>query len=188
MQRELPVRLTLPAAVPVLAAPLAAAALVVFWPLLMAGLHPAQFADSIEEYNWAHSLEWGYWKHPPLATWTMRAAIALVGVSHWTAPLLAAACWVASVALVWQVARAILTPRAAQLAILLWPLHQALTFRAEVYNHNTIVVLCSAAIAWAALRASASGRTRDWLLAGGIAGLGLLAKYQAIVTITGVLV
>src|SRR5436305_3747071 len=134
MEPALEVRLGTAVPVPRNVAPLGAAALIVFWAALIAAVHPAQFSDSNEKYNWAHSLEWGYWKHPPLATWTMRAAIALIGVSHWTAPLLAAACWVASVALVWQVARAILTPRAAQLAILLWPLHQALTFRAEVYN------------------------------------------------------
>src|SRR5438552_15336956 len=130
MQRELRLRLTLPAAVPVLAAPLAAAALVVFWPLLMAGLHPAQFADSIEQYNWAHSLEWGYWKHPPLATWMMRGAIALLGVTHWTAPLLAAACLLASAMFVALLAREVLPRRAADVAIVLWPLHQALATRA----------------------------------------------------------
>src|SRR5213076_3372197 len=184
MKPALEVRLA--PAVPV--APLGAAALIVFWAALMAAVHPAQFSDSIEQYNWAHSLEWGYWKHPPLATWMMRGAIALLGVSHWTAPVLAALCLLGSVWFVWRLARMILPAQAAEVATLLWPLHQALSTRAEVYNHNTVVVLFSSAIAWAAVKAASTGRTRDWLVAGLLAGLGLLAKYQALVTIVGVLI
>jgi 4-amino-4-deoxy-L-arabinose transferase-like glycosyltransferase len=169
-------------------APWCAAALVALWALLMAATHPAQFSDSIEQYNWAHSLEWGYWKHPPLATWMMRGAITVLGVSHWTAPLLALACHLATVWLLWQLARALLSEEAASLAIILWPLNHALMWRAEVYNHNTVLILLSSAIAWAALRAWRSGALRDWLLLGLAAGLGMLAKYQAAVTVLGAVV
>lgn len=170
------------------AAPLFACAIVISWVLLLASTHPAQYADSIEQYNWAHALQWGYWKHPPLPTWIMHGAIAVIGASHWTAPVLAALCLCASAFFLWSLARTILPSRAADLAVVLWPLHTALSTRADVYNHNTVLVLFSTAMAWAAARASASGRTRDWLLAGVFAGCGLLSKYTALVTIVGVLV
>jgi hypothetical protein len=170
------------------AAPLFACTVVIAWVVMLASTHPAQYSDSIEQYNWAHSLQWGYWKHPPLPTWIMRGAIALMGASHWTAPLLAALCLCASAFFVWLLARTLLSERAANLAVVIWPLHTALSTRADVYNHNTVLVLFSTAMAWAAARASASGRTRDWLLAGALAGCGLLSKYTALVTIVGVLV
>lgn len=169
-------------------APLFACALIVSWVVLLTWIHPAQYADSIEQYNWAHSLQWGYWKHPPLPTWIMRGAIAVVGATGWTAPLLAALSLCISAWFFWLLARRILPARAADLAVVIWPLHTALSTRADVYNHNTVLVLFSTAMAWAAARASQSGRTRDWLLAGVFAGLGLLSKYTALVTIAGVLV
>jgi hypothetical protein len=187
MEHALPQRPGLAWQVPRYAAPLAGSLIVLTWVVVTTAIHPAQFSDSIEQYNWAHSLEWGYWKHPPLSTWIMRGAIALLGVSHWTAPVLAAACLVASIWFVWALARRILPARAADLAVVLWPLHEALSARADVYNHNTALVLLCAATAWASARAARHGRTRDWVLAGGLAGLALLAKYQALVTIAGVL-
>jgi len=156
--------------------------------MLMAAIHPAQFADSIEQYNWAHSLEWGYWKHPPLPTWMMRGAIAVMGASHWTAPALAAACLAASAWLMWDLGCMLLGERAARLAIVLWPLHGALMWRADVFNHNTVLVLLATAMAWSAVRAWRSGALRDWLLFGVASGLALLTKYQALVTLLGVIV
>jgi len=37
--------------------------------------------DNIEQLVWVRSLEWGYYKHPPLTTWLLGAAAAVFGPS-----------------------------------------------------------------------------------------------------------
>ena len=41
------------------------------WVSLSAFINTSQFGDNFEQFNWAHSWEWGYWKHPPLTTWLL---------------------------------------------------------------------------------------------------------------------
>jgi hypothetical protein len=157
--------------------------LVVCWVALMASINRGQFSDSIEQLNWAHSLELGYWKHPPLSTWLMWAAERVFGPHPWDTYVLAAICYAATGWFTWSAARHVLSERAATLAILLWPLHHGLSWRAQVYNHNTVLLLTAAAMTWATLRAVRSGRRLHWALAGVLAGLALLTKYQAVVPI-----
>lgn len=164
-----------------LALPWVAVSLVIAWVLLMGASSPAQYADSIEQYNWAHSLEPGYWKHPPLPTWLMRGAIEAMGATHWTSHALAALCLGATVLFTWRLAALLLPPGAAALAPLLLAMHHAFSLRAQVYNHNTVLVLGASAMAWAAVRAGQSQRTVHWLLFGAFTGATLLAKYQAAV-------
>jgi len=154
---------------------------------LTASVNPAQFADSVEEYNWAHGLEWGYWKHPPLTTWLMRVIISVVGVSHWTSYFAAAVCNVATLWFMWQLSLLLLPRRAAAFAILLLPLHHSMSWRAQVFNHNTVLVLMSSALVWAVVRATQRGRSSDWALVGLIGGAAMLTKYQAVVPIMAAL-
>ena len=37
--------------------------------------------DNIEQLIWVHSLEWGYYKHPPLPTWVIWLPASLFGAS-----------------------------------------------------------------------------------------------------------
>ena len=51
-------------------------AVVVVWSALPALLQTVPHADNVEQLNWAHRLQWGYLKHPPLPTallWTASA-------------------------------------------------------------------------------------------------------------------
>jgi 4-amino-4-deoxy-L-arabinose transferase-like glycosyltransferase len=168
------------------AGPLFAAVVVCSWVALTGLTSPAQYADSIEQYNWAHSLELGYWKHPPFSTWLMGGAISIFGASGTTSLLLAALCYAGAGFFTWKLGELLLGPRAATLAMLLWPLHHAYSWRAQVYNHNTVLVLIVSAFAWASVRAARSGLRSHWLLVGGLAGLAALTKYQAIIPIIAV--
>jgi len=161
--------------------------MVVCWVVLTVWVNPAQFADSVEEYNWAHSLEWGYWKHPPLTTWLMRGAIAMVGASHWTSYAAAALCNVGTLWFTWRLSLLLLPRAAASVVVLLLPLHHSFSWRAQVFNHNTVLLLFSSALVWSAVRASQSRRAKDWILVGLFCGMGMLTKYQAVVPILAVL-
>jgi hypothetical protein len=164
----------------------AALVIVALWSGLAAIVNPAQFADSIEQFNWAHSLEWGYWKHPPFPTWLMAGWGALLDHSAYSSYSLAALCFALAGFFTWRIANRMFGPRTAAIAIVLWGLHLGFSWRAQIYNHNTVLVMLVAACAWAAMHAADRGRLADWLLAGLFAGGALLTKYQAVVPLAGI--
>jgi hypothetical protein len=161
-------------------------AIVALWSAFAAIVNPAQFADSIEQFNWAHSVEWGYWKHPPLPTWLMAGWGTLLDHSAYSSYSLAALCFALAGFFTWRIAHRMFGPQTAAIAIVLWGLHQGFSWRAQVYNHNTVLVMMVAACAWAAMRAADRGRLAGWLLAGLFAGGALLTKYQAVVPLAGI--
>ena len=58
---------------------------VVLWILLAASTNSGQFADNVEQFVWAQSVETSYWKHPPLPTWLLSGLIHLFGIwPGWT--------------------------------------------------------------------------------------------------------
>lgn len=166
---------------------LVSVAVVVWWTLWAVALNVGQFGDNIEQFNWAQSLQWGYHKHPPLPTWILGAAIALFGPSPYWAYALSALCLVGTAVFTWLIARRLLGARLAGAALVLWSLHLSFSQRAQLYNHNTVLVLCIAATVWAALRARDSGALRWWVAVGLGGGAAMLSKYQAAVPLAGLL-
>ena len=164
---------------------LLALALVVMWVLVPAAVNPGQWGDNFEQYVWAHSLEWGYHKHPPLPTWLLGGLIALFGPSPYWAYLLAALCTAGTACFTYRLAGRLLPGSLAGLAMLLWGLQQAFSMRAQVFNHNTVMMLAVSAAAWCVLQAVGSRQRRWWAGAGLAAAAAMLSKYQAIVPLAG---
>lgn len=170
------------------AAPAFTTAGVALWVLLAGATSLGQFADNVEQFVWASSLETSYWKHPPLPSWLLWAVIRLFGFwTGWTY-VLSAACFCGAAFFMWRIAHRIAGARVAAVAVLLQGLHLGFSQRAELYNHNTVLLLFSAATVWAVLRALEQHRLTAWLLAGAAAGLALLAKYQAVVILSGIFI
>jgi 4-amino-4-deoxy-L-arabinose transferase-like glycosyltransferase len=169
------------------ATPAFTASAIALWVLLAGLTSSGQFADNIEQFVWAQSLEPGYWKHPPLPSWLLWGAVKLFGFwSGWTY-LLSAACFGGTSFFLWRIAQRIAGDRVAAIAVLLQGLHLGFSQRAELYNHNTVLILFSSMTVWATLRALERPRLRDWALAGLCAALALLSKYQAVVLFGGIL-
>ena len=166
-----------------------AAGVVVLWVLWAIVFNTAQFGDNIEQFNWAQSLELGYHKHPPLPSWLLGVTIKLFGPSVYWAYALATLCLLGTAAFTWLIGRELLGERVAAAAVLLWGLNLTFSQRAQLYNHNTVLVLCVAATVWFAMRATAPGRAPFawWAAAGLAAGAALLSKYQAAVPLAGLL-
>ncbi len=158
------------------------------WSLAAAYINPAQFADNMEQFNWAHSLELGYWKHPPLPTWLIALPIRLIGFSVYWTYALAAACFIGTAFFTWRITLRLFGPQAAMFAVLLIGLHIGFSWRAQLYNHNTVLILMCAATVWATLRALDSGKKAAWVLSGALAGLAMLSKYQALVPLLGIVI
>lgn len=156
-----------------------AAAAIVAWLCLSLLTHDALMGDNIEQSIWAHSFEWGYYKHPPLPTWFLIAATRLLGPLWWLTDALAALFLLGTALATYALARRLTSARVAQLAIVLWGLHLTLTWRVILYNHNTVLLFLCALLAWAVVAATQDRSLRHWLAAGVFAGLAMLAKYQA---------
>ena len=167
--------------------PLALAlALVAVWVFVPAGLNPGQWGDHFEQFVWAHSLEWGYHKHPPLPTWLLAGLIALFGPSPGWTYLLAALCTGGTAYFTYCIAGRLLPPGLVGLSMLLWGLQQAFSMRAQVFNHNTVMMVAVSAAAWCVLQAVATRSPRWWCAAGLAAGAAMLSKYQSIVPLAGI--
>lgn len=162
--------------------------LIFAWAIAIIWAHPALFIDSLEQYVWSHSIELGYWKHPPLPTWLLAALIRGVGFSAYWTYALAAACFAGTAFFTWRIACKIYNNYVGMLAVLFVSLHMGFSLRAELYNHNTVLLLFTSATVWAVLLALETNRKIAWLLSGALAGLALLSKYQALVSLTGILV
>ncbi len=160
---------------------------VLAWTLFAALINTGQFGDNIEQFNWAHSFEWGYYKHPPLPTWLLRFFTLALGQSPYETYLLGFICLAATGVLTHDIARRLLGLPVANFAIVLWSLQIPFNWRAQVYNHNTLLVLTVALTVWCLLNALSREQRRWWLATGFAAGLSLLSKYQALVPLAGMM-
>ena len=165
---------------------LVSAAIVVLWALWAAYFNTAQFGDNIEQFNWAQSLELGYHKHPPLPSLVLGLVIKLFGPSVYWAYALATLCLLGTLGFTWLIGRELVGERLAAVACLLWGLNLSFSQRVQLYNHNTVLVLCIAAAVWFAIRAT-RGYWLWWFAAGAAAGAAMLSKYQALVPLAGLL-
>jgi 4-amino-4-deoxy-L-arabinose transferase-like glycosyltransferase len=173
---------------PLTLALLATTGTVFLWVAAAAFLNESQLNDSLEQFVWGQGLEWGYWKHPPLTSWIMWAALQVLGPVPQVTYLLAGILTAATVWCTARVAQRLYGDDVAIATALLLALHYGFTRRAQLYNHNTVLVACVALVALLVVLAVQRNRPRDWAMAGAAAGLALLGKYQAALPLVGLLV
>lgn len=160
------------------------AAVVLAWSALPALLQSVPHADNVEQLDWAHALQWGYVKHPPLPTWILYAALQALPPSAFLTYALAMLCVGATLMILWTSARALLGHEAALLVLLLTSADYYLMGRGSFLNHNTVMLPFVAASAWAVLRiAHGSGGAAAWAVLGLAQALGMLTKYQMAIVI-----
>lgn len=154
---------------------------IVAWVGLAALLNTSQFADNIEQFVWSHGIEWGYWKHPPLTTFLFVLMSRIIGPSVYTAYIMAALCLSGTAFFTWKIAERLLGKRWGTVSVLLFGLQLGFSWRAQIYNHNTVLIMMVAITVWTSMVAAEQRRILLWTCAGSLAGLAMLAKYQALV-------
>ncbi|PIF73694.1 dolichyl-phosphate-mannose-protein mannosyltransferase [Variovorax sp. 54] len=162
---------------------LALGLLVVLWTVPMATFYETPPWDNVEELFWGGSLEWGYYKHPPLPSWLMGLLVSLAGRQAWLTYAAGVGCGVGALYILWRWSQEVMSLERAALAVLLGSLVTYHVQRATIFNHNTVQLLPMAGywwMLWRVLRAPAPER-RDWLWLGVFAALSLLTKYSAVV-------
>lgn len=159
---------------------------IVVWIIATTAASTAQWGDHFEQFAWAHSLQWGYHKHPPLPTWILAGAVYLFGASPQWPTWLAAACLLGTVFFTYRTASELFGREVAVLSLLLLSLAHACSARASLYNHNSVMLLSVSSSVWCLLLALRPGRRSIfWCLAGVAAALAMLSKYQALVPLVG---
>lgn len=144
--------------------------------------------DNIEQLTWVGSLEWGYYKHPPLPTWLFWLPVHWWGATAFTSYLAGALCTLGAMVLLWVLVRQLRSARYATVATLSALCITYYNDRLYYFNHNVVLMLVSAAAAAIYWQAHRSERTAWWFALGVTLGLGALAKYQIAVTAICILV
>lgn len=149
-------------------------------PVLCGAVPPS---DNVEELQWSSHLAWGYEKHPPMPSWIIHAfkqvlpptitlTFALGGLQVGTLFVFA-----------WLLGRQLLGARRAAVGLLLIACITFYTLRLSFFNHNTALLVATAAAAWCTWNAHRTRELRWWIALGVCWGLGMLSKYQMVVTI-----
>ena len=152
----------------------------VLWTLQPILTAPNIRLDTAEIAVMGREWAWSYHNHPPIPAILGNLIHRAAGPTY-AAAAFALACQVLVVSafyLVWRVAREILSPTGALLAVL--PLGAAgyYTWITREWNHALVLLPLVALAVFACHRALRTGRTRYWLLLGASLGLGLLCKYS----------
>lgn len=151
------------------------------WLLLLGNAAVTPPQDNIEQTVWLRSLQWGYYKHPPLPTWLAAGAAALGGLGPWPIYVLGAVCTLASMLVAWQLLRESCGGAFARVALLAMLCITFYNGRLYYFNHNVAMMPCIAGMAWASWRLTQRPRLVTWAVLGLCAGLGMLSKYQTAV-------
>lgn len=148
------------------------------WTALLTSVALSLPMDNIEQWVWSHSLEWGYYKHPPLPTWLLSLVLQMTGPSGFTSVMLGAICTLGAVLIFTNLIRQIQGPQNAFIALLAGLCITFYNGRLYYYNHNVLLMLwvaLSAQCLWSIVK---TGQLRWWIGLGITAGLGMLSKYQ----------
>lgn len=143
--------------------------------------------DDLEQLTWVRSLEWGYYKHPPLPTWLLWLPVRIFGWSAGTVYAMGAATTLAALGIYWRLLARLRGEGHAFVALLATACITYYNGRLNYYNHNVVLLLASTACAALAWQAFATRRLRWWAALGLALGLGALAKYEVAVTLCSVL-
>lgn len=132
--------------------------------------------DVAEALAWGREWQAGYHKHPPLSAWL--AEIARVGDSHWPLFLLSQIMVAGAMACGWLIARDLLTPERALVAMGALAVVHYHTFSSVEFNANVVQYPFWGLAALAAWRAARGGGIGWWVALGLASGLGTLGKYS----------
>jgi 4-amino-4-deoxy-L-arabinose transferase-like glycosyltransferase len=147
------------------------------WPLAATLTRPNPSLDMGETLFWGHEWRMGYTKHPPLPSWIAETVAVATGRALWAQYLLAHAAVVLAFWAVWRLAREMVSPRLALLAVALLECCPFYSVRCHELNNNVGLYPCWALAVLFLYWALRTGRTRCWLAAGICLGLGMLTKY-----------
>ncbi|HTW35216.1 MAG TPA: glycosyltransferase family 39 protein [Rhizomicrobium sp.] len=153
--------------------------------LLIWTLVPWFFAVSLpldvvsDGLGWGHEWQWGYFKHPPLPSWTVEAFFDVLGD---IGPFLLSQIAIAiTYAFVFLIGREMMPSRQALIATLLLVGVYYFSIPTPEWNHNVAQMPVWAWATYSYLRAIRTGGLRWWAMLGLACGMAVLTKYASAV-------
>lgn len=141
--------------------------------------------DSAELVAWSRELALGYPKHPPLATWLVRAWFTLFPIADWAFYLLAMVSAALGLWIAWLLMARFLDAEKRVVGLALLTLIPFYNFHALKFDHNMILIPLWATTTLCFLR-SVETRSSGWAaLAGACAAAAMLGKYWSIFLLAG---
>lgn len=140
-------------------------------------------SDNEEELRWASHLAWGYEKHPPMPSWIIHAFTRVFPPTLTLTFALGALQVGTMFVFAWLLGRQLLGERRATVSLLFTACITFYTLRLSYFNHNTALMVATAAAALCTWNAHRTRELRWWVALGVCWGLGMLSKYQMVVTI-----
>jgi len=150
------------------------------WTALPAALYLNLPLDLIEALTYGREWQLGYDKLPPLPWWLVEIAHRLIGydIAYYALAQLAV---VVAFFFVWAMARPLVDPLRALLAIVIIDGQHYLNFTAAKFNHDVIQLPLWALAGYAYWRALRGRRLIHWIALGAAIGLAVWAKYFVVV-------
>jgi len=147
---------------------------------VMAALLPLS-ADEAYYWLWSKHLAAGYFDHPPMIAWLIRAGTMLAGDTPLGVRLMGVVLSIPASWFVWKTADLMLGDKnRAGLAVLFFNLTLMIAVELLAATPDMPSVVTSAAFLYCLAQVQASGKGHWWIAAGIAAGLGLLSKYSAL--------
>jgi 4-amino-4-deoxy-L-arabinose transferase-like glycosyltransferase len=143
-------------------------------------------ADEAYYWLWSRHLAAGYFDHPPMIAWLIRAGTTLFGDTPFGVRMMGVLLSLPASWFVWRAGASVLKDEdRAALATLLFNLTLMVSVELLAATPDMPSVVTSAAFIYFLARAEASGNGANWLLAGLAAGLGLLSKFSMLFLVAG---
>ncbi len=132
------------------------------------------YVDEAQYWTWSQQPAWGYFSKPPGIMALIWLSTALFGDGLLGVKALSMLCYPLAAAVCWKIAHRLYDERTAYwsaIAVLTLPIFSWLGL---FVSTDALLTLFWSAALWAYLRALDHNRWRDWLILGGLCGLGLL--------------
>lgn len=153
-----------------------------------AGLLPLS-ADEAYYWLWSRHLAWGYYDHPPLIAFAVRAGTAVFGETAFGVRLMGLLASVLASVAVWRAAAILLqNEKAGGYACLFFNISLMVAIETMAATPDALAVATTAFFLFGLAKVERTGRGGWWLFAGFAAGIGLLAKYTSFFLGVGALV
>lgn len=153
------------------------------WTLIPAVSYQTLPRDLAEELMWGSHWELGYFKHPFLTSWLVKAYQFLMPNADWPFYLLSQLTVIICFYAIWRLANLILTPLEAFLSVVIISLSYYYNAAIFEFNPNVLMLPLWALALLAFYQALQTNFFKYWFLTGLWLGLGLITKYETFVLI-----
>jgi 4-amino-4-deoxy-L-arabinose transferase-like glycosyltransferase len=138
-------------------------------------------ADEAYYWLWSRHLDWGYYDHPPLIAFAIRAGTAVFGEIPFGVRLIGLLSSIVASVAVWRAGAILLkNEKAGGYACLFFNLSLMVAIEAMAATPDALALATSALFVLALAKVEDNGKGAWWLVAGAVAGIGLLAKYTTL--------